>query len=91
MNAKLLQIAEKRKKLVADAASQRSILGESMDQWRKPLSIADQGLQALRYVGSHPVLLVGAGVALVMFKPKRTFKWLKLGWAAWLILRRLRK
>ncbi|MDP2246880.1 MAG: YqjK-like family protein [Nitrosomonadales bacterium] len=89
-NKKLIQIAEKRNRLIAEAASQRSLLGQNMELWRKPLSLADQALQVVAYIRSHPALLIGAGVALVVLSPKRTAKWLKLGWTGWLFLRKFR-
>lgn len=90
MSKKLLQIAEQRKRLIAEAAAQRATIADNIGAWRKPFFLADKGLQAMRYMKSHPAWLIGGGVALIMLKPRRVMKWLKLGWASWTLLRRIR-
>lgn len=90
MNHKLTELAERRARLVAQAEAQRVTLAQSMQRWRKPLAIADQGVAAVRYVRSHPALLVGAGVFLVALRPKRALAWLQRGLVAWKVLRKIR-
>lgn len=84
MNAKLLELAQRRATLVARAAAQRATLSQAYAPWRGPLAIVDQGLVALRYIRGHPALLVGV-VALmaVLRRPKRVAQWLERGWVAW--------
>ena len=91
MNHKLTELAARRARLVAQAEAQRATLAQGMQRWRAPLAIADQGLAAVRYVRSHPVLLVGAGVLLVALRANRAAAWLQRGWVAWKVIRKIRE
>lgn len=89
MNEKLIRLAERRKRLVAQAAAQRMTLAQSIEPWRLPLARVDQGLAALRYVRNHPAWIAG-GVLLAAWRLGRTGKWLQLGWVAWQMRHKLR-
>jgi len=54
MNEKLIRLAGRRERLVAQAAAQRMALAQNIEPWRKPLARADQRLAALRYIKRHP-------------------------------------
>lgn len=90
MNDKLIRLAERRERLVAQAAAQRMALAQNIEPWRKPLARADQGLAALRYIGSHPAWIVGGVVLLAILRPGRIGKWLGRGWVTWQMLHKLR-
>jgi len=90
MNEKLMRLAARRERLIAQAAAQRMALAKTVEPWRIPLAQADQGLAMLRYIKSHPAWLVGGGALLVAMKPSRVGKWLQRGWIAWQIIRKLR-
>lgn len=90
MNEKLTRLAERRERLVAQIAAQRTALAQNIEPWRTPLALADRGLAALRYVRSHPAWIVGGGILFAAVRPARAGKWLGLGWAAWKILLKLR-
>lgn len=83
MNAKLTELANRRAALVARAAAQRAVLSQAYAPWRGPLAIVDQGLVALRYIRSHPALLVGVVALVAVLRPKRVAQWLERGWVAW--------
>ena len=90
MKAKLIRLAERRKRLVAEAAAQRTALALSVQPWRVPLALADHGISVLRIIKRHPALLAG-GVALIgMLRPVRLGKWLQRGWLGWQIFNKLR-
>lgn len=80
MNEKLTRLAERRERLVAQAATQRMALAQDIEPWRIPLARVDQGLAALRYIKSHPVWIVGGAALLAALQPRRVGKWLQLGW-----------
>ncbi len=65
MNHSLQKIAEKRQRLIALIASQRVFFAQNADSLRKPVSMADKGLNVLRYIKHHPILIVGGGAALL--------------------------
>jgi hypothetical protein len=87
MNPKLIELAERRDTLAAKAAAQREELSQALAHWRAPISVADQGWAALRYLGKNPLLLGGAVAFLVAFRPWRMVKWLPPGWLLWRIAR----
>lgn len=90
MNNKLIRLAERRERLVAQAAAQRMTLAQNIEPWRQPLARADQGLAALRYIRSHPAWIVGGVVLLAVLRPGRIGKWLGRGWVTWQMLHKLR-
>jgi hypothetical protein len=80
MNAKLIELAERRTTLVARAATQRAELSQTLAPWRGLLAVAGEGLVAVRYIRNHAALLVGIVVPL---RPLRLARWLRRGWLAW--------
>ncbi len=89
MNQKLIRLSERREHLVAQAASQRIALGQALEPWLKPLSLADQGLAMLRFIRNRPVWLVGGGLLLSALRFNSLRKCLRYGWIAWLFIRGL--
>jgi YqjK-like protein len=73
-----------------EIAAQRALFGQHMEVLRSPLSMADRGMAAVRYIKSHPALAASASVGLLaMVKPNRIGKWLQGGWVVWNIVRKL--
>lgn len=91
MKRKLTLLAERRSRLIAQAAAQRTALANDMAPWRARLALADQGIAAVRYVRRHPALMLGAALLLAALRPRRTGKWLQRGWLVWQVGRRLRR
>ena len=89
MNEKLIRLAERRERLVVQAAAQRMALAQNIEPWRIPLARVDQGLAALRYIKRHPAWIVGGVVLLVAMRPGRFGKWLGRGWVSWQFLHKL--
>ena len=95
MNEKLIRLAERRERLVAQAAAQRMALAQNIEPWRVPLARVDQGLAMLRYIKRHPAWIVGGVTLLAALRPGRARaagvgKWLTRGWATWQMVRKLR-
>ena len=90
MTRKLTHLAERRKLLIAQAEAQRALLTYNLMPWRERLSLADRGIAAVRYVRSHPALIVGAVLLVTALRPRRAGTWLQRGLLAWQIGRRLR-
>ena len=91
MNRRLVQLAERRRLLVAQAAAQRAALARDAAPVRARLALVDRGLEAARYVAHRPALIVGAVLLLAALRPRRAGKWLQRGWLAWQFGRRLRR
>ncbi len=95
MSEKLIRLAERRERLVAQAAAQRMALAQNIEPWRQPLARVDQGLAVLRYIKSHPAWIVGGVALLAVLRPGRARagsigKWLTRGWATWRLVHKLR-
>ncbi|MDZ4141761.1 MAG: YqjK-like family protein [Methylotenera sp.] len=92
MNKKLLKLAQRRKRLIAESANQRVVLAQIADTMHKPLGVVDQGLGVLRYVQNHPIWLTGGSAALLaILRPRHIRKWLSRGWVTWRIAHKLRR
>lgn len=90
MNKKLLRLAERRERLVAQTAAQRVAVAENIEPWRMPLALADQGLSALRYIRRHPEWIAGVVVLIAALRAGRAGKWLGRGWVTWQVMHKLR-
>lgn len=91
MKQRLALLAEHRRRLVAQAAAQRTALAHDLQPWRARLALVDQGVAVFRTIGRHPALIMGAALLLVALRPRRAGKWLQRGWLAWQLGRRLRR
>lgn len=89
MNEKRNRLAQRRERLVAQAAVQRRALARDLEPWRTPLALADQGLAALRYIRIHPQWLIGPVVLLAALRPRRVGKWVGRSWLSWRVMGRL--
>lgn len=89
MNRKLVRLAERRSLLIAQAEAQRTLLAHNLAPWRGRLALADRGIAVVRYVRSRPGLLVAAALLVATLRPRRAGTWLRRGWLAWQIRRRL--
>jgi len=87
MNAKLIELAERRKILVARAATQRAELSQALAPWREALAVVDRGLVAVRYIRSYAALLAGVAAFVAPLRPLRLARWLRRGWLVWSMAR----
>lgn len=91
MNQELTRLAERRRRLVAQAAAQRAALAHELEPWRPRLALVDQGVAGFRYIGRNPAVMLGvAALLFVVLRPRRVGKWLQRGWLVWQIGRKLR-
>ncbi|MBK9327197.1 MAG: YqjK-like family protein [Hydrogenophilales bacterium] len=84
------RLAERRERLIAQAAAQRTTLAQCIEPWRVPLARVDQGLNLLRAVKRHPAWIVGGVALFALLRPARVGKWLRRGWVAWRVIHKLR-
>jgi hypothetical protein len=91
MSEKLIHLAERRAALIARSAHQRETLAQAAEAWRKPLSLADRGISALRHLAGHPLLMAGAVALVAVLRPRRQMiRWVQRGWLAWRIAQGVR-
>lgn len=88
MDKKPLLLAQRREQLIAEAALQRNAIVQVAKRLHKPLSIADQILVAMCYLKRNPLFsVVGTITLIVVLKPRRIGKLLRVGWIGWPMLR----
>lgn len=90
MNKKLQILAQRREYLVLEAAKQRVQLAQTIEVWRAPLALADQGIAAISFIKQHPILItVSSAVLVKLLRLSRIGKWFSRGMMAWQLLRKL--
>lgn len=80
MNPKLMHLAQRRQRLVEQAAMQRVALARNIDPFRKPLARVDQGLKIVQYVKQHPTLAIASSVIFALLRRTRAGKFLYNAW-----------
>jgi hypothetical protein len=90
MNNRQLRLAERHDLLLAQTAAQRNTVAQIIEPWRVPLSMADQGLAALRVVRVHPLWMVGGMAMLSVLGRRRIGIWLWRSLVTWRIVHQLR-
>ena len=83
MNAKLIELGERRTTLAARAATERAELSQALAPWRRALAVVDQGWVAVRYLRNHAALLAGVAAFVVPLRPLPLARWLRRGWLVW--------
>ncbi|MEN6585006.1 MAG: YqjK-like family protein [Sulfuricella sp.] len=91
MNSRLIELAERRERLVAKIALQRGELARHAAPLNSVFAVADKGVAALRFLQRHPGLVAGAVGLVVALRPRRALAWLGRGWSLWKLVQRLRQ
>lgn len=82
MNKHMLEVMQRRGELLAKIAAQREQVAEIGTCWQVPLALADQGLAAVRFARSHPVLMGGVA-ALIAVRRRGVLGMVKGAWRLW--------
>ena len=82
MNKRMLEVMQHRRELLARIASQREQLAEIGTRWQAPLALADQGLAAMRFLRSNPVLVAGVAALFVIYQ-RGVVGLVKGAWRVW--------
>lgn len=95
MDKRLAALAECRQKLVYKSAAQRVALAENMQHLRKPIVIADRGLEVVRYFKRYPILMTGVstltGVLISRLHVARFTTLLQTSWSVFKLVRSIRE
>lgn len=86
MNAATLELALKKQRLQIVSEGLRTEFGQCAAGLAPVFSAADCVVDGARWLRSNPELVVGAGVALIVARPKRAWRWgrrIFIGWQAW--------
>ena len=68
MQDQLIEIARRKERLIARAASQREAIGASFRQLQGPIGVVDRGLEIARFLRGHPLLVAAVIAAVVAFR-----------------------
>jgi hypothetical protein len=68
MKKQIANLAGCRHELLEKIAAQRAELVEISQQWQAPLALVDTGLNAARFIRSHPMLLAGAVAGILVLR-----------------------
>lgn len=79
MNNQMISVRQRRDELLARIATQRVQVAKAAVHWERPLAFVDQGLAAVRFFRSNPLILAGVAALLVI----RRRGVVGLGVAAW--------
>jgi hypothetical protein len=82
MNQQMNEVMRRRGELQARIAAQRGQVAEIATRLQPALSLADQGLSAIRFLRSHPVL-TGGVLALLAIRRRGVAGLVKGVWRAW--------
>jgi hypothetical protein len=89
MNSELAELLQARSQLRANIALQREQLARTAQHWRKPCSVADQGVKGIRWIKAHPAASVG--VVAIFWLRRRGISGLISGvWRGWNWYRQIR-
>jgi hypothetical protein len=91
MTDRLIELAERRARLVARAAIQRDDLLQILSSWRSPLAMADQGLLVVHYIRSYAGLVADVATFLAPLRSWRIAKWVRRGWLVWRMSRAVKR
>lgn len=80
-NKTLTSLAQRRQRLVEQAATQRVALTRSIEPFHKPLAQIDQGLRIIHFVKKHPAFAISTTIVLGLLRRTRIGKWVQNGWA----------
>ena len=91
MSAKLTALELRQHELKLQAHGERKEFSEHFAAWKKPLSWADKGVDAVNFLRSNPILWTSAFAALAHFKPQFASKALAVGWGAMKMIKSVKK
>lgn len=80
---------ERRSQLIAQAALQRALLAQQIQDWRRPLQFADRAWTVARYLKSHPLITLLPLGLFAFRRPRMLLRWFNRGWLAKEVLRKL--
>jgi YqjK-like protein len=80
---RLQEIERRRELLRARAAAQRAAIAGTLQEWRKPLGIADRVSRVVGFLRAHPLLFIAAVAALAATPRGRLVSLVGRGIAVW--------
>jgi hypothetical protein len=76
-------LTERKNRLIAQVAAERTMLARDLIALQLPLQRIDQALSVIRFFRRHPSILVLGGTLLAWFRSRFAWKTLRRGWCSW--------
>ncbi len=89
--AKLLELAERRSRLVERARMQREQLARGLAGTDAAAAVLARAFRVFEDLKQKPLIVAGAVALLVALRPRRALGWLMKGWSAWRLYRGARR
>ncbi len=90
MNENKHRLAQRRENLILEIAEQRVALAQTVGVLRPSLAIADKGIVVIKFMRSHPFLMLSGGAILLkVLRRHHIGKWFRGGWLALRLIRKL--
>ena len=64
----LIEIARRKERLIVRSGSERAIIGASIRQLQGPIGVVDRGLDIVRFLRRHPLLVATVIAAVAAFR-----------------------
>lgn len=85
------ELIQRQQQLLTRSAELRAAIRVESGQLEKPLAVIDKARQSIHWLTQHPEWPLGAGVALLILKPRRALAWTGRIWWAWKTVKRVKK
>lgn len=89
MNSSTLELALKKQRLQIASDTLRAEFGLCAAGLEPAFSAADCAVEGARWLRRNPEVAVAAGVALVVIRPKRAWRWARRAFVGWQVWRKL--
>ncbi|MFT3820316.1 MAG: YqjK family protein [Rubrivivax sp.] len=86
-----LALTRRQQRLLLRIAQQRREAALAWQDLQPPLRLAERVRQAWQWLRAHPEWPLAAGVALVVLRPRRAWRWGLRAWWGWQHWQRLRR
>jgi hypothetical protein len=86
---RLTEIAQRKERLMRRAEAQRAAIAGSVEALRGPIRIADKGLEMVRFLRVHPVIVGVALAVVVVLRGRGVVSLVGRGLAIWRVWRSL--
>ncbi len=90
MNARGMQLARRRERLVRRSAHLRGAVVTELQALQPALSWADRIQDAWLWLRANPLATAAGVAALAVWRPRRVLGWGLRAWSAWKLLQRVR-
>jgi hypothetical protein len=91
MGQSLAEVQRRRGELLERARAEREQVRATLDSQRDVLWLADRGIALGKQVLAQKGLLLLAGLAFVIVKPRRALRWAYRGWGLFRWVRRIKR